>query len=152
MTADGDGKTIRISNIATDAYNPFGADAAELLATALDEAGLLGPATTIDEREAGIPLQSYFSKRARYRETSRLGTLLVNQGIVAEDDLARALSLQTEHPGMKLGEAMRELGLCSVEEIERHLDTQLEIRKDIEDLELFRKKIDSIKRRLREHF
>jgi hypothetical protein len=152
MTVDAAGKTVRISNLGNGAYNPFGADAAELLAAALDEAGLLEPETTFDGRQAEVPLQSYFSKRTQYREVSRLGTLLVQKGIVSKDDLGRALSLQRESPGMKLGEAMTKLGLCSVEDIEKHLDAQLDIRKDIEDLEAFRRKIDSIKKRLRAHF
>lgn len=150
---DGDaGKTIRISNLGRGAYNPFGADTAELLAAALDEAGLLGPDTTFDDGKANGPLQSYFCKRTQYREVSRLGTLLVQRGIISKDDLGRALSLQKEHPGMKLGMALTELGICSVEDIEKHLDTQLDFRRDIEDIELFRKKIDSIKKRLRAHF
>ena len=152
MTDGAAGKTIRISNLASGAYNPFGADAFELLAAALDEAGLLGPDTTFDGREANVPLQSYCSKRTLYREVSRLGTLLVQNGIISKNDLGRALSLQEEHPGMKLGKAVTELGLCSVEDIEKHLDTQLGFRRDIEDIELFRKKIDSIKKRLRAHF
>jgi hypothetical protein len=152
MTVDDANKTVRISNLGKGAYNPFGADAAELLAAALDEAGLLEPETTFDGRTAEVPLQSYFRKRTQYREVSRLGTLLVQNGIVSQDDLGKALSLQREHPGMKLGKAMTELGLCSVNEIERHLDTQLDIRKDMKDLELFRKNIDSIKKRLRAHF
>jgi hypothetical protein len=150
MTAAG--KTIRISNLGRGAYNPFGADAVELLAAALDEAGLLGPDTTFDDREADMPLQSYFSKRTQYREVSRLGTLLVQNGIISKNDLGRALSLQKENRGMKLGMALTELGLCSIEDIEKHLDSQLDFRRDIEDIDLFRKKIDSIKKRLRAHF
>jgi hypothetical protein len=143
---------VRISNLGGGIYNPFGADTVELLAAALDDAGLLGPETTLNDRAAEVPLQSYFRKRAQYREVSRLGTLLVHHGIVSREELGRALARQREHPGMKLGEALTELGLCSPEEIEKRLDSQLDFRQGIEDLELFRRKIDSIKRRLRAHF
>ena len=152
IAIDDDEIAVRISSLGKGVCNPFGADTIELLAAALDEAGLLGPETTLNDQSAQLPLQSYFSKRTQYREVSRLGTLLVNNGIVSKEDLGRALARQREHPGMKLGEALTELGLCSFEDIEKHLDTQLGFRKDIEDIELFRKKIDSIKKRLRAHF
>ena len=147
-----DGKKILVTNLVTDMYNPFAASAEELLAMALDEAGLIGPSTTIGGKEAGIALESFFQKRSHYREISKLGNLLVRQGALSEEDLHRALALQRKSGGLKLGEVMLELGICSVDDIMRNLDTQVLIRRDMEDLEVFRKKIDSIKERLRAHF
>ena len=143
---------IRLSGIDTEMYNPFGAVAEELLAAALDESGMLLPTTTINDTAAGDFLRSYFSKRARYQEASKLGSLLVRRGVLSEDGLASALDLQRRRAGMKLGEAMVELGICSMEEIEKSLDAQLSIREGMKDIEEFRRRIDAIKERLRKIF
>lgn len=143
---------IRLSGIETGMYNPFGAMAEELLAAALDESGILGPATTINGKIAAGYLQAYFLKRAQYQEISRLGSLLVRRGVLREKDLAEALALHSSRPGTKLGEVMVELGKCSVNEIEQSLDAQISIREGMKDIEEFRQRINSIKERLRKFF
>lgn len=143
---------IRLSDIDTEMYNPFGAIAEELLAAALDESGILRPTTTINGNDAGSYLQSYYSKRAQYQEVSKLGSLLVRRGVLKEEELAEALTHHRSHPGMKLGEAMVQLGICSVGEIEDSLDAQISIREGMKNIEEFRQRINSIKDRLHKFF
>jgi len=144
---------IRLSGIATSLYNPFAATEEELLAAALDEAGILGPLTVIEGLPAAEHLRKYFAKRAKYVEVTKLGSLLVQRGILRDDQLQSALDFQRDRRGdIRLGEALVELGICSLDEIERHLDAQIQIREDLKNLEDCRRRIDSIKERLRQHF
>jgi len=53
---------------------------------------------------------------------------------------------------MRLGEAMVALGLCSADDIDRTLDEQAQIREGINDLDRFRRQINSIKDRLKRYF
>jgi len=76
----------------------------------------------------------------------------VRRGILEKTDLNRALKLQRQSKNLRLGEALVELGICTVEEIERNLGTQEQIREGMEDLEKFRERIDTIKERLRLYF
>jgi hypothetical protein len=145
-------RQIIVGGIGIDLYNPFSANEEELLAAALDESGLLRPGTTINGSSAGDWLQSYNSKKSRYQEISRLGALLVRRGILQNADLQRALKLQRERENLRLGEALVELRICTVEEIKKNLGTQVRIREGMEHLEKFRERIDAIKERLRLHF
>ncbi len=143
---------IRVSGVSTALYNPFSASAEELMAAVLDEAGLLGPETSINGRPASDFFGEYCRKRGIYREVTRLGSLLVRHGILKEEDLHRALEFQRARAGSKLGDILVELGICSMTEIESHLDAQVVIREGLKDLEECRRRIDSIKVRLRRYF
>ena len=147
-----DGEKIHLAGITTTLYNPFAASAMELVAGALEDAGLIDTDTTLNGVKARVLLNSLYEKREKYRETTRLGSLLVNQGILDQSQLKRALFRQRENGDMKLGEALLELGICSISEIERNLDAQLQIRADMDNIEGFRKKITLIKQRLRKYF
>jgi len=142
----------RVAGLDKDRYNPFAASEEELLAAALDEAGLLLPSTTINGLPADNRLQSYIVKRSRYQEVLKIGTLLVRRGVLQDSDLRKALELQQSRPRMRLGEAMVALGLCSADEIDRTLDEQAQIREGMEDLDKFRKQINTIKGRLKRYF
>ena len=152
MSGEDDARELRVRRLTTDLYNPFSASVEELLAMALDEAGLLGPETTVNGEEAVTFRQGYFRKRANYREVTRLGALLVRKEILSDEELKRALALQKKRGDMKIGDALVELEICSVEDIEKILDAQVRLRRDMEDLEKFRDQIDSIKERLRTFF
>jgi hypothetical protein len=142
----------RVAGLDKDKYNPFAASEEELLAAALDEAGLLQPSTTINGLPADDRLQSYIVKRSRYQEVLKIGALLVRRGVLQDSDLRKALELQQSRPRMRLGEAMVALGLCSGDEIDRTLDEQAQIREGMEDLDKFRKQINTIKGRLKRYF
>lgn len=129
-------------------FNPFGASGQELLAYALDDAGLLCAATTIDGSSAREYLRSFYRKREDYRESTKLGELLVRQGVVGQPQLVDVLRYQKEHPGMKLGEAILALGYCRISDLEKALEAQSHIREDLEDLASYKEQIASIRARL----
>ena len=145
----GESREIHLSDLLTNHYNPFTASAEELLANALDDAGLVGADTTINDQHARAFLDSFYLRREAYRETTRLGSILVKQGVLDEGQLKKALGYQREHGQGKLGEALLELDICSLDDIEKSLDAQVQIRADIEDIEDFRKRINMLKERVR---
>jgi hypothetical protein len=145
-------KQFVVEGIGTEGSNPFSASLEEMLAAALNEAGLVTPETVINGRAARECLESWNLKTSRFREISRLGDLLLKRGVLTENDLGRALRLQEERGGLLLGEALVELGVCTRPEIEKILGTQVRLRDDMKDLVQFREKIETIKERLRRHF
>lgn len=145
-------KRFVVEGIGTAGSIPFSASPEETLAAALDEAGLVTAKTMIDGRAARKWLESWNLKTSRFREISRLGDLLLKRGILTENDLARALRLQEERGGLLLGEALVELGICTLPQVEKILGTQIRLRHDMQDLAEFRRKIETIKDRVRLHF
>jgi hypothetical protein len=145
-------KKFVIEGLGTAGTNPFSASPEEMLAAALNEAGLVTPDTMINGRSCREWLESWNLKTSRFREISRLGNLLLKRGVLTESDLGRALRLQEERGGLLLGEALVELGVCTFPEIETVLGTQVRLRDDMKDLVRFRAKIETIKERLRLHF
>jgi hypothetical protein len=141
-----------VERIDTEKLNPFGATGEELLAYALDDAGLLTPATVIDGRPAREYLEAFFRKRDFYRETTKLGEVLVRGRAITSEQLTAALRLQAEHHDLKLGEALLEIGACSFEEIHRALEDQASIRGDLRDIDDHRAYIAAIRDRLRQYF
>jgi hypothetical protein len=62
----------------------------------------------------------YFGKT---KETSRLGTLLVNKGAISDEQLEQALTYQ-QGKDLKLGEALIELGLIELKQLDKALCRQ----------------------------
>ena len=143
---------IRVGNINTEDFNPFRASAEELLASALDDAGMLNSTTTINGHLSRDLLSSFFEKRKNYKEVTNLGFLLVNQGILTQEQMHLALKLQRSKEGIKFGEALLLLGICSLEEIEKNLAAQIKVRQDIKDLEATKKKVNAIRDRVQKYF
>ena len=135
--------------MAAGAENPFGAGVEELAASALRDAGLLSNATTINGKHAVELLDSLSLKVRDYEEATRLGTLLVRRGVLREEDLEKALNLHRSGSSLRLGDALVELKICSEEDVRRNVEAQAMIRESLSDLDEFRRKIDSIKERLR---
>ena len=140
--------SVRLESLGPPPAGPFPVSLTELLAVALDEAGLLDGTTQINGSPAADYVQSYRRKESTYREETRLGSLLVRRGLLSDTELSQALRRQREREGTPLGDVLIELNLCDAAEIDRQLSEQEGIRRDIDDLERFRRKIDSIKRRL----
>lgn len=140
---------MNVDGIESGRFNPFGAGPDELVAYALDDAGLLGEGTTIDGRPARLLLEAFYRRRGEYREATRIGDLLVRAGAISREQLAVALELQRDRAGKLLGEALVELGACRPGEIERLLAAQGRIRGDLEDLEEHRRRIRELRERLR---
>lgn len=140
---------MRIFGLAADGHNPFSAETAELVAAVLEEAGLLRPSSSINGRPASSFLDSYRLKREKYQEVTRLGSLLVRRGVLSEEDLKKALSLHRESGSIRLGDALVRLEICSEDDIRKNIEAQGMIRDSLVELDEFRRKIDSIKERLR---
>lgn len=138
--------------IDADRLNPFGASEQEFMAYALDDAGLLRPETVIDGKLAREFLESFYKKRETYRESTRLGMLLVSQGVLNREQLAAALSHQQRLDGAKIGEVVLRLGFCRIEDLERALETQTRIRVDIDELETYRSQVAAARARLNARF
>lgn len=83
---------------------------------------------------------------------TNLGFLLVNQGILTQEQMLQALKLQRSKGGIKFGEALLLLGSCSLEEIEKSLAAQIKVRQDIKDLEATKKKVNAIRARVQKYF
>lgn len=139
---------MEVHGIDKDRFNPFGASEQEMLAYALDDAGLINAQTTIGECSAREYLRAFYRKREDYRESTKLGKMLVRQGVISPPQLAEVLHYQQEHPGMKLGEAILALGFCRISDLERALEVQSCIREDLEDLAEYKAQIASIRERL----
>lgn len=139
---------IVIKDINIDQFNPFGASAEELIANALDESGLISPDTTLNEVSAKEFCKLYFMKRENYKNSTKLGNLLVKNNIITFDQLQETLAYQKKHPSKKLGDVLVLLNMCTYEDIEKILDTQAQIRYDIRELDEFVNKINNIKERL----
>lgn len=119
------------------------------MAAALSEAGLLSPSAAINGRAASSCLEAFSRKRRQYEESTRLGDLLVRRGILTDEELSQALELHRTGGTIRLGEALVALEICSEEEIRKNVEAQGMIRDSLADLDEFRRKIDSIKERLR---
>lgn len=143
---------ILIKEINTDKFNPFGASEEELVANALDEAGLIKATTIINDKIAREFCNSFFDKRDNYKESTKLGNLLIKNALITGDQLYEALEYQKSHPGVRLGDALVALCICTLQGIEESLTTQNLIREDIKQLDTFKDKIADIKKRLGKYF
>jgi len=141
-------REIKIININCEKFNPFGATPEELIAAALEEASLLKDTTEINNVSAKDYCNTLSAKKETFKESTKLGRLLITKGIITPDQLKLALDHQAL-TGMKLGSCLLELGFCTELEIEQNISTQINIRKDITELDNFMNKVTKIKERLR---
>lgn len=109
--------------------NPFGATPEELLAGALDEFGLMDKTTTINGKPARQYFELFVTKRSRFQESTRLGSILVRQGLVTREELTQALFAQHQQ-SLPLGEVLMSMGICAQADIEAALSRQAEIREE----------------------
>lgn len=115
---------VQVENITEDRFNPFNATPGELIASALHDAGLMNDNTLIDGELGNEELESYFSKRTLFRDATRLGKMLIEDGKIPHDKLKEALNYQEKSKGKKLGEILVTLGVCSASDINRCLHIQ----------------------------
>ena len=57
----------------------------------------------------------------------RLGEILLERRLISQEDLARALELQKERPGDKIGKILVDLGFISARDVLAALSHQLEV-------------------------
>jgi hypothetical protein len=127
--------------------NPFNATAEELLAGALEETGLIQGNTLINGCSAQTFYQSYCKKKNLFQEATRLGSLLVKEQIITEEQLKKALSKQQNNT-KPLGELLISLRFCTEQDIEQALSKQKTIREELYSLELAQAKRRTVWQRI----
>jgi hypothetical protein len=127
--------SITVNGIRQDEWaNPFGASPEELVASALEESGLMEKKTTINGRSAQGLFQTYCKKKSLFQEATRLGSILLKEEIISREQLDQALAIQTR-TGRPLGEVLLEKRFCRESDIEMALNRQQAIREDLARLE-----------------
>jgi len=142
---------IQVKNINIDIFRPFGANAEEVVANALNEAGLLRQDTYINDIEALQLCNSFLAKKGNFKQSTQLGNLLVKNKIVTLQQLKDALQEQKRNPSLKLGNVLITMGACTKYDIERCIRSQNQIREDLDALDSYQDKISSIRQRLSNH-
>jgi hypothetical protein len=145
-------KAITVSNLQQNEWiNPFGATPEELLASALEDSGLMGKKTLINGETGSSVYQEYCKKRNLFQEATRLGNILVKQDIISNEQLAEALAEQvtTARP---LGEILTQLNFCTERDLEDALERQKAIREEFLKLEETRTRRSTIWKRIAEFF
>lgn len=117
-----------VQNLKLEDFTAFGASAAELVSYALDEVGLLGSHTLINGKAARQLVESFYTKRHKVRQNTRLGNLLITEGILTQAQLIEALSFHVTHE-LPLGASLIQLGFCTQAQLDQALVRQAEIRK-----------------------
>jgi hypothetical protein len=120
-------KSFIIKNISKDRFSPLNATEEELIAFSLDENSLLNEKTTINELNARELVISFYNKREKFRQNSRLGHIIMKENNLSKDDLIRAL-VYHEQNEVPLGEAFIKLGICTQEQVNKALEIQMQIR------------------------
>lgn len=122
---------LNVTDIYTERYNVFAATPEELLADALDEAGLLQESTMVNGLSARELCRAFHQKRMNYKENSKLGFLLVEKQTITEEQLSQSLEYQSRYYDLKLGEVLVNMQVCSKEDVEAVLQTQQTLRRAI---------------------
>lgn len=128
-------ESILISGIRQDEWvNPFGATREELVASALDDSGLMQAKTTINGKDAQGFFQTYCKKKNLFQEATRLGNILLKEEIISHSQLADGLKIQAE-TGKPLGEILVSLNICREAAIQNALIRQQTLREELFRLE-----------------
>ncbi|OGH96164.1 MAG: hypothetical protein A2287_07845 [Candidatus Melainabacteria bacterium RIFOXYA12_FULL_32_12] len=138
----------RVSNINIEAYSLFDVTCAELIATALENVGLLRLDTLINGKNAAEFCKSFQSKRENFKEATKLGNLLVKYKIITQNQLHEALNYQRKNPEVKLGTILMKFKFCSFADIEKFLYMQVQIRDDLQEIDDLVVKMATIRKRL----
>jgi hypothetical protein len=119
-----------IQNLCCDSFAGFGATVPELISFALDEVGLMDQKTLVNGKSARELAENFYRKRNRVRQNSRLGNLLIQEGIISKEQLIEALSYHVSED-VPLGEALLHLHFCAKEQLEWALRHQASLRSRI---------------------
>lgn len=122
---------IYVQNLKIEDFSAFGATPAELISYALDEVGLLGSHTLINGKSARQMVESFYAKRHKVRQNTRLGNLLISDGILTQAQLIEALSYHVTHE-VPLGASLIQLGFCTQVQLDQALAHQAEIRRRLD--------------------
>lgn len=142
---------INIENINIDLFKPFGATPEEVVANALNEAGILTSDTRINDISAADLCNSFLHRKTNFKQSTQLGNLLVKNKIITLQQLKDALHQQQIDPRAKLGNILIRMEACTKFDIERCINSQNQIREDLEALDSYQDKINIIRKRLSGH-
>jgi len=120
-------KQFIVKNISKDKFSPFNATEEELIAFSLDENSLLSEKTTINEFSARELVISFYNKREKFRQNSRLGHIIIKENNLSKDELIKALAYHEENE-VPLGVAFIRLGICTEEQVRKALEIQTQMR------------------------
>ncbi len=123
---------IKLTNIDTKTFNPFGASAEELLANIINESGLIRKDTRINGILAKEYCDSFYKKRTSYKESTRLGSFLIRNNIISKNQLNEALASQEQNRDLKLGQILVNMNICSKDEVHHSLNEQTTMREGID--------------------
>ncbi len=123
---------ITLTDIDTKAFNPFGATAEELMANIINECGLIKEDTKINGVSAKKYCDSFYIKRTLYKESTRLGSFLIRNNIITQNQLDEALDRQKQHQNLKLGQILISMNICSKDEVHHSLNEQTTMRAGID--------------------
>ncbi|HSA07179.1 MAG TPA: hypothetical protein P5556_08355 [Candidatus Gastranaerophilales bacterium] len=137
-----------ITGINMDTFIPLGINAAEIIANALRESGLITSETRINDYTPVELCSSFLEKKSNYQQLTKLGNILVKNRVITLQQLKEALSEQNRDPAKKLGNILIEMKACTKYDIERCIKSQNQIRDDIQKLDDYEDKISLLRRRL----
>lgn len=139
---------VTITHINMETFRSLGITAAEVIANALRESGLLTSETLINGIEPVRLCTSFIDKKANYQQLTKLGNLLVKNRVITLPQLKEALAIQSSNPSLKLGNILIEMRACTKFDIERCVKSQDQIRDDIKKLNDYEDKVDTLRKRL----
>ncbi len=142
---------ISVNHININKFNPFGATEEELIAAALEEAGLINETTLVNNTNAKELLKIYHQKKENFNHSIRIGNLLLQNDVISKEQLNEALAFQNKNSNKKLGEILEEFGYCTKQDIENTLQTQIKIKENIQQQEQTKSIIRTLRERLNEY-
>ncbi len=143
-----DEQQVVITNLNVETFRSLGINAAEVIANALRESGLITGETRINDLSVVELCSSFIEKKSNYQQLTKLGNLLVKNKVITLPQLKEALAEQASNPAMKLGNILISMGACSKFDIESCIKSQDKIRDDIKKLEEYEDKVDVLRKRL----
>ncbi|EKE02138.1 MAG: hypothetical protein ACD_20C00419G0001 [uncultured bacterium] len=139
---------VKVSNINIEAFNLYKVTCEELIANAIENAGLIKAGTCINDQRALDFHKSFCDKRENFKEATKLGNLLVKYKIITQNQLHEALKHQKKYPELKLGTILLNFKFCTLSDIEKFLYLQVQIRDDLKEINDLSERMASIRKRL----
>lgn len=143
-----DKNVLVVKNINIELFRSFGVTPEEVIANTLHEAGIIASDTYINDTEAAVLCNLFLNKKENFKQATQLGNLLVKHRYITLQELKDALYEQKKNPTQKLGNILINMGFCTKFDIERCITSQNQIREDLEAIDTYRDKINSLRHRL----
>jgi len=122
-----DNEKITITSLQPTGTSLFGVTPIEALAYVLSETGFINNDTRINDIQAYELAKNFYAKRNKFRQTTRLGHILMAEGVITKNQLVEALAQHVD-TGTPLGEVLINMGICNPLQIKSALDKQNQLR------------------------